>query len=382
MLRRLPFIVPPILVTLSLIVIAIFFGRVAPASDLYFVCNQSSDIGTSLPVLMRSDGQRILPLATLDDAYYRLFAGPDNRVYLHQNHWLYEIDAEIRPLHRLDGKITDWVTWAGNGIIYSDDTNIVFVSTVNGRQVLLTSTTSKQYRPSLSPTGKMLAYVDGANPLFSDIVLMVLATGEQRTIAHGTRPVWSPDGSRLLYVDSEHVYHIYNMVSERDTTLPLEQLQHFIGFGVQWMADGTHLLYTDLACGTFVLKTIDIQTFETDVLTDVGDDSRMPKLSPIGTHVAYTALTDGKLRLAVLELDTRTAENTGIALRWQSGPIVWSPDGRYIATIMPRGNRSQIVIYDVHTHRVRYGMVTEQSFGKLIWQSQVPPRTQSVLSAG
>lgn len=139
------------------------------------------------------------------------------------------------------------------------------------------------------------------------------------------------------------------------------------------MADGKHLLYTDLEGSKFLLKTINIETLETNTWTVINTDNQTPSLSPDGQRVAYTSFVDGKPFLFLLDFATRTTINTGVPIKWQTGQLVWSPDGRYLMLVVPQGKRSQVVRYDVQTQRVLYGASTELSFGQFLWQHEVSP---------
>ena len=55
--------------------------------------------------------------------------------------------------------------------------------------------------PALSPDGKMLAYA-GGDPSRTSIFVRQVSGGEAIRLASGRGPQWSPDGSKLAYVDS------------------------------------------------------------------------------------------------------------------------------------------------------------------------------------
>ncbi|HEY1952446.1 MAG TPA: protein kinase, partial [Gemmatimonadaceae bacterium] len=55
--------------------------------------------------------------------------------------------------------------------------------------------------PALSPDGKMLAYA-GGEPAHTSIFVRQVSGGEAIRLASGRAPQWSPDGSKLVYVDS------------------------------------------------------------------------------------------------------------------------------------------------------------------------------------
>jgi Tol biopolymer transport system component len=58
--------------------------------------------------------------------------------------------------------------------------------------------------PALSPDGKLLAYA-GGEPDNTSIFVRQVSGGEAIRLARGRAPQWSPDGSRIVYVDSTQI---------------------------------------------------------------------------------------------------------------------------------------------------------------------------------
>src|SRR5207244_1103225 len=65
----------------------------------------------------------------------------------------------------------------------------------------LTNESGLEITPAFSPDGKMLAYAAG-QPGRTSIMVRQISGGDAIRLANGLAPQWSPDGSKLVYVDS------------------------------------------------------------------------------------------------------------------------------------------------------------------------------------
>ena len=114
--------------------------------------------------------------------------------------------------------------------------------------------------PAISPDGKMLAYAAG-EPGRTSIMVRQISGGDAIRLASGLAPQWSPDGSRLVYVDSagiatipvlggtpqrlvtnpEKEYSVSPAWSHDGKSLAYAQVTTLGGFGSIWIAnaDGT-----------------------------------------------------------------------------------------------------------------------------------------------
>ena len=95
--------------------------------------------------------------------------------------------------------------------------------------------------PALSPDGKMLAYA-GGEPGRTNIFVRQVSGGEAIRLASGIAPQWSPDGSKLVYVDSAGIAMVpalggspSRLIRGSDTTSTLSPI---------WSHDGRSLAYT------------------------------------------------------------------------------------------------------------------------------------------
>lgn len=381
MIRRLTLLVPPILFFGQLILVwaAIALGYFIAPSLTYFTQNKLLLGHDTRAILLISDGYRATSLVALESQPYCLFAGPDHTVYLQQDGWLYQLERGLQPVQSLGANIHDWVTWTENGFIYSDGDALRWVVPQAGRHMTLAQGRFAYHHPTLSPDGEVLAFVSGLHPYISDIMLLSMASRQQRCLAQGWMPNWSPDGTRLLYWDGDNVYYAYDRITDRITPLPLEFLPYMVGFRVVWMADSLHLLHTDPEEGRLALKTLNVETFATGRLSASETHNTLPSISPDGEWVAYSSDRDGAPMLFLLHLPDRKVINTGVPVTWRARRLLWSPDGRYVVFVVNEKRQGRVVRYDLWTGRVLNGITADQYFGDAMWLSEVPPRTQTVL---
>jgi hypothetical protein len=179
-------------------------------------------------------------------------------------------------------------------------TSSIVMAGANGRgkRTLLTAPQIIQ-DPALSPDGRFLIYEDDRKD--ADIYLMDLRSpGEVRRITPSDlpddAPVWSPDGTRILYTAD---------APEQPAGNPRE------------------------------IYTMDPDGSDPRRLTFNGAADTAPAWSPDGTRIAWLSDLDGDLELFVMNADGGDQRQVTFDTRRQWEPN-WSPDGRWI--VFPRGD--------------------------------------------
>ena len=120
----------------------------------------------------------------------------------------------------------------------------------------LTNESGLEITPAFSPDGKMLAYAAG-QPGRTSIMVRQVSGGEAIRLANGLAPQWSPDGSKLVYVDTagiatvpvfggtpqrlvrnpENQYSVSPVWSHDGKFLAYAQVRAIGGFGTIWIAN-------------------------------------------------------------------------------------------------------------------------------------------------
>jgi Tol biopolymer transport system component len=212
-----------------------------------------------------------------------------------------------------------------------------------------------------SPTDTQLAMMRTPGTLFPDaaegpvaLTLFDASTGRQtdlgRTLGEVTTgPVWSPDGTRVVYaVQGGSIYSVD--VGRGDHTL-LVNLQNDLGsiFGLEWSPDGAHVaILADVDEDLRRLYVMNADASKLPILVDdletsgwgsfPGDPVTQIDWSPDGTQLTYATFSGSDQR----ELRIWTASPNGSAPTLvashvndecciDGGSPVWSPDGSHIA---------------------------------------------------
>jgi Tol biopolymer transport system component len=202
-----------------------------------------------------------------------------------------------------------------------------------------------------SPDGTSVAFAVAcaggcgtAGDPYHGVHVVDLATGEDRLVVHGEPRSgidWSPDGLRIAYVE-DGVIHTVNADGSDPTIVP--------GTGAaespSWSPDGTRIAYS-----AYPRQAPAVEVYVADLdgsdrtLLARGSD---PAWSPDGTVIAYrhgcevrTVAPNGGSATTLIDLSTVLRKRQGcdppLADFGYGGALVWSPDGRQLATIARGG---------------------------------------------
>lgn len=248
--------------------------------------------------------------------------------------------------------------------------------------------------PAWSPDGRYLAFTlipsEGSR---SEIFTRDMSTGElrnltesgQRLVYSGTRPVWSPGGDKLLYI---------NRMTRRVVVaaLPYGEVLLQTPPNVEspvWSPDGSAIAYlssqdrlTPNLIDTLVIQPIDRPEDVQRLTPEATEQLRVLAWSPGGRMMAFAGELPNVVSFRnrngftlpterVFLMDTRTgavtpaAEVTGFV--W-SGTLTWSPDGERLAFTLETPNATQLCFVRVATggHRCYAGVIASA----IDWQPQ------------
>ncbi len=169
--------------------------------------------------------------------------------------------------------------------------------------------------PSFAPDGSRVVYVGPADQGPSDgLYIINLASGDRMhlpgTTTGDTHPLWSPDGSKIAFTRGPSSGLIgapgpYHIIVIDITGFNLRQLTQgtTANYAMAWMPDGKRILYTVASQQGASLRLIDIQTGESNMLSNLNYNGN-PAISPDGKQVAFEEMLPlDKYGLFVSNLD-------------------------------------------------------------------------------
>jgi TolB protein len=224
----------------------------------------------------------------------------------------------------------------------------IFLMNADGSNaVALTDTPQeREYHPTWSPDGRRLAFVRSADSQLPSYNLWTMGAdgsgAAQLTFPaehpdeRVTEPAWSPDGSRIAYLQGTRLYLMDADGRNRRPVGTAAGLGEVVW--VSWSPDGSRLaIERQRPAGGWEIATVGADGSGLRVLTPAGSHESWPAWSPDGTKIAFAAETaDNYWALAVMNADGSGRRTlTSPPTLYQVTPS-WSPDGRWIAYVAYR----------------------------------------------
>lgn len=243
-------------------------------------------------------------------------------------------DSVLLPRHAIvfaqhsDAARKDYDLWQ----VAADGTQLASVVVGPGHQTQFT----------ISPDGNELIYVDGESgrrDLFQRRFGGGPATNLTDSSSNDSGPVWSPDGSQVLFASDRHdsrpELYVLSLSDHRVRRITQNSLHDS---GGSWSPDGTRVLLTRYlpapegaeTPGHGAIFELNLETSEEKQLSDLGGYCGAPRYSPDGGTIAFHRTTASGSEIWLMNADgsdPRALTNTYVD---EYSPS-WSPDGRWMA---------------------------------------------------
>jgi TolB protein len=189
---------------------------------------------------------------------------------------------------------------------------------------------AQNFHVRLSPDGSRVAFDSDRDGVRGVYVAGRDGTHVRRVSGpgYGAVPVWSPDGSELLYIAAEprspRTWNLWRLTLESGAKQQLTFHRYGQTWPGSWFADGQQICYThEDRMYVLDLRTGTAQSIASPV---AGRLVRTAAVSPNGTYVVFQVYRDGMWLLDLRDRSMRRVLEDPTAEEF-----TWSPDGRRIA---------------------------------------------------
>ena len=251
----------------------------------------------------------------------------------------------------------DWVV--GDRAVGAADHHLTLTDLRTGRTRLITSGSSVESFPSLTPDGETLAFQSGE--LGFDVAEIPLDGGAPRDVIATSRldlaPSWAPDGIRFVYVsDRAGTPELWLRNRSDGSERRIATVQQFPNndrlFDSAVSPDGSRVAYRVQGAGG---PTIWISPLSGDAPVRLWNDpsnspQRGPSWSPDGNWIAYYGVHDNRFAVLKVRVDGSAPPEFVVHMA-RNHPPRWSPrgdliayrDGAMMRVVKPDGSESRLL---------------------------------------
>jgi Tol biopolymer transport system component len=227
------------------------------------------------------------------------------------------------------------------------------------------------------PGGKQISYaVDD----FEQAEIWIMDSGggsEQRLVtdvASITSHSWSPDGTRIAFVSSQHELCILDVAGEKTTELTGEGLSDVRD--PDWSPDGSQLAFSASDGRNQDIYVVQVDGSGLARLTNHEARDKHPDWSPDGTKIAFSSTRRSQRfpDIYLLDLRSGTEEEGNMPLQLTAEDALeirpdWSPDGSWIVYLSHELGAEHGTIFALYVDRqVRVQVTADNVYHSPRWQ--------------
>ncbi|MFB0545695.1 MAG: hypothetical protein ACETWB_02185 [Anaerolineae bacterium] len=218
----------------------------------------------------------------------------------------------------------------------------IYVMDSNGANPLrLTQTESNETAPVWSPDGSQIVFVsdrDGDR----DTYVMNNDGTESRNLtenaADDLMPVWSPDGNEIAFVSHrDGNWEIYIMKADGSDPVRITD-NEADDWAPAWSPDGTEIAFATNRDGNWEIYVMNRDGSQPLPLTRNSATDISPSWSPRGDRIAFESTRDGDAEIYVMGIDGTGQANLTLERTADDHWPSWSPDGGKIVFCSNRGD--------------------------------------------
>ena len=221
--------------------------------------------------------------------------------------------------------------WSPNGakiayVSFEQKKPIVYVQTLaDGKRKVVANFRGSNYSPAWSPDGRKLAIALSKDDI-AQIYLIDADGGAAQRLSKGgsldTEPVFSPDGKWLYFTsDRGGSPQIYRMSVDGGEAKRLSFDGNY-NVSPAVSPDGKYLAYIRRVGGSFHVAVQELESGQTQVLTDTHFDES-PSFAPNSRSILYATLVNGRGVLATVSVDGRIKQR--LTLSGDLREPAWAP---------------------------------------------------------
>ena len=199
--------------------------------------------------------------------------------------------------------------------------NIINLETKESHHIAKTKLKTPKISPSFSPDGKEIAFAQFRLPEEGDDTDLMLYNLETKKLSRiidqyaiQMWPVWSPDGSRIVYANMHCSGECGRLIQELWIAAPTEKwsrqllLTHAFCQQPVWSPDGKKIAFSSDQSGNYDIWIIDLNDWKLQQITTCDGLDVKPAWSPDGKKIAFISMRSGLMEIWIKDLKNGKVE--------------------------------------------------------------------------